>query len=147
MNILATYWISIKYLLTTYQIPIDTVWYIHYICSIFAIIYQVLISIYIDIYRYCLISILYLSNMCPIFIITYRVPDMSMTYNRYFTTRYIYGLYEIFTIYLFDFLHKYYTYRVPDMYLIVSILTSVNCATWYNFFTTIWEVAVNPTGR
>ena len=147
MNISTTYQISIGYLSATYRIPIDTVWYIYYICSIFAIIYRVLISIYIDSYRYCLICILYLTDIYLIFIITYRVPNVFMIYNWYFTTRYMYIYTSISVVYVSVFLHKYYTYQVSDMckkyayttdievyiytyrvlnrYLIASILTCV----------------------
>ena len=70
-----------------------------------------------NIYRYCPIYILYLSDICPISIIIYRVSNMFMIYNRYFTARYVYRIYAMSIIYLSDFLHKYYTYQVPDMYV------------------------------
>src|SRR5688572_2273518 len=77
----------------------------------------------------------------------YRVSDMSMKYSRYFAARYVCYNHPITIIYVSDFLHKYctyrapdmcryncytthicalsYTYRVPDMCPITSILTSV----------------------
>ena len=77
--------------------------------------YQFIYLYIYDIYWYYPICTSYLSDMYPIFIIIYRVPYMSMIYNRYFATRYVCYNHPISIIYMSDFLHKYYTYRLPDM--------------------------------
>ena len=87
--------------------------------------YRIHIGHISDTYRTIPICVRYLYYVYPIFIIIYRVPYKSMICYRYFTARYVCEMLMIFTLYVTDFLHSPYTYRVPDMHAFAKYHTHI----------------------
>src|SRR6266496_113426 len=74
-------------------------------------------------YIYNIYNIRYMYDIYKTYIIIYRVPNKSMVYDRYLTIRYVCVICMICVVYIPDFLHLYYTYRVSDMCVFVKYRT------------------------
>jgi hypothetical protein len=104
---------------------------------------------------YNIYNIRYLYDIYTTYIIIYRVPNKSTVYDRYLTTRYMCVICTICIVYVTDFPHLYYTYRVTDICIFIEYHThfmQISCTYQvpdmypiYHFLTSVSTSCTNRT--